>query len=258
MIISDKGKEKTGHEARPHAPCSASGSSRWLNCPGSVGLSVGIKSKPSSYAEEGTKAHELSEKYLRAWLDNQAINIECDDSEMHKHVSDYVSFVVKKSKEFKEKPNIRIESQLTLNKEMVMYGTADVAMTGKLKDESHGKIIDFKYGKTPVVAKENSQLAYYAVALMLTSKQALTSVEVNIFQPRAKKTTTSIFYTREELLCWHGVLFRGAEKALWQVIYEKDREYKMGEWCKYCLAKTICPEFNKAAAEGEGQEFIDL
>lgn len=254
MTISEV--KQTGHEDRPHAPCSASGANRWLKCPGSVGLSVGIKQKTSIYAEEGTKAHELSEQHLNAWVNNKHVFIECDNLEMNEHVLNYITFVKNKSKEFEKPPNIKIEAKLTLNQEMSMYGTADVAMTGQLAGNSHGKIIDFKYGKTPVQVRENPQLAYYAVALMLTSKQALESVEVSIFQPRIDDGITSIFYTREELLCWHAVLYKGAEKALWQVIYKDDREFNKGTWCKWCSAKNICPKWNEPATEGEGLEFI--
>lgn len=37
---------------------------RWSKCPGSVKLSEGIESRSSAFAEEGTKAHELGEKWL--------------------------------------------------------------------------------------------------------------------------------------------------------------------------------------------------
>lgn len=257
MTSSNTEEKKIRHEARPHAPCSASSAHRWLNCPGSVGLSVGIKQPQSSYADEGTLAHEIAEKFLTVWWKDKQMPTITDDSEMTRHVISYINFVKEISDKFDEFPNIRIEAKLTLNQEMSMYGTADIAMTGKINNKSCGKIIDLKYGKTPVQVKENPQLAYYAVALMLTSKQLLEEIEVIIFQPRIDNHIKRITYTREELLCWHGVLYRGAEKALWQVIFEKNREYKEGEWCKWCLAKKICPEFNKATLEEEALEFID-
>ena len=49
-----------------HARCSASAAHRWINCPGSVALSDQCPDPgSSSYADEGTVAHELAELKLR-------------------------------------------------------------------------------------------------------------------------------------------------------------------------------------------------
>lgn len=52
-----------------HAKLSASGAARWLACPGSIRLCAGIPTKSSSYADEGTAAHEVGEWCLRKDLD---------------------------------------------------------------------------------------------------------------------------------------------------------------------------------------------
>lgn len=51
-----------------HALLSASGSSRWLECTPSARLELQFPKKTSSYAEEGTAAHELCELSARYWL----------------------------------------------------------------------------------------------------------------------------------------------------------------------------------------------
>lgn len=43
-----------------HSILSPSGSSRWLNCPGSVALTLHIPDDGSDAADEGTDAHELA------------------------------------------------------------------------------------------------------------------------------------------------------------------------------------------------------
>lgn len=49
-----------------HARCSASAAHRWINCPGSVALSDQCPDPgSSSYADEGTVAHNLAELKLR-------------------------------------------------------------------------------------------------------------------------------------------------------------------------------------------------
>lgn len=238
------------HSDRLHALCSASSSSRWMQCPGSVGLSQDAPPEVKSiYAEEGTKAHELAEKRLRNEL------VVAVDLDMLRHVDAYVEYVNKKKKEFDTAPNVRLESKLTLNEELNMWGTADVAMTGYKNGKEHGKIIDFKYGKTKVIAKNNTQLAYYATALLKTSSMLLHDVEVNIFQPRIKVPETSVTYTHEELNSWYGVFSTACNKAILQMLYLNEREYVMGDWCKYCPAKTICPERLKESTE-DGSEFL--
>ena len=42
-----------------HARLSASGSAKWLNCPGSVALEEQFPNVSSEEAKEGTKAHAL-------------------------------------------------------------------------------------------------------------------------------------------------------------------------------------------------------
>ena len=51
--------------AKVHSALGASSSYRWLACPGSVRLSVGLPTVSSVYAEEGTAAHSLGETCLK-------------------------------------------------------------------------------------------------------------------------------------------------------------------------------------------------
>ena len=48
-----------------HAILSASGASRWMACPPSARLEQQFPQSTSTYAEEGTLAHELGEITLR-------------------------------------------------------------------------------------------------------------------------------------------------------------------------------------------------
>ncbi|HAP4205918.1 TPA: DUF2800 domain-containing protein, partial [Enterococcus faecalis] len=47
-----------------HALLGASSAHRWLICPPLARLEEKVKDRSSSYAEEGTTAHELAELYL--------------------------------------------------------------------------------------------------------------------------------------------------------------------------------------------------
>ena len=53
-----------------HAKLGPSSASRWLNCPGSVALCATVPEEPSSeYADEGTFAHDIAERAIRAVRD---------------------------------------------------------------------------------------------------------------------------------------------------------------------------------------------
>lgn len=77
-----------------HAKLSASGSSRWLNCPGSVKAEEGLTDKGSAFAFEGTCAHELAElaltnnQHCSEWVDKQLI--ENNQHTVDKAMADYV------------------------------------------------------------------------------------------------------------------------------------------------------------------------
>ena len=43
-----------------HAKLSASGASRWINCPGSIVLEENFEDTSSEYAKEGTLAHSVA------------------------------------------------------------------------------------------------------------------------------------------------------------------------------------------------------
>lgn len=259
MTDSNPTSPKLAHGDRGHALCSASGAERWMNCVGSVALCKTLPTPPSSiYAEEGTMAHELAEVHLNRWLKGEVI-CEIDEKhtpEMIQNVMFYVGYVKEKAKEFDVTPTIRIETKLTLNHDLTMWGTADIAMTGLMAGKRHGKIIDLKYGKGRVILKDNPQLAYYAAALTKTSKHILDSVEVAIVQPRLDKPISAITYTKAELDIWYNTLISKAEKAIWAVIDKNKQEFTKGTWCKWCNAKKICPEFNTLPADGAGLEFL--
>ena len=77
-----------------HAKLSASGSSRWLNCPGSVKAEEGFTDNGSAFAFEGTCAHELAElaltnnQHCSEWVGKQLI--ENNQHTVDQTMADYV------------------------------------------------------------------------------------------------------------------------------------------------------------------------
>lgn len=75
-----------------HSKIGASSMKRWAACPGSVKLSEGIESRSSVFAEEGAKAHELGEK----WLKEGETALAGYPIDMIEHVSVYVDAVMER------------------------------------------------------------------------------------------------------------------------------------------------------------------
>jgi hypothetical protein len=258
--------EEINHSARKHALCSASSAERWLECPGSVGLSMTVPEPPtSSYALEGTEAHELSEKILDHWLKN---NYDLKDEflqstregreDMFDFVMQYVYACVEEAMAFDNTPTIRIEQRLTFNEDMKMFGTADFIATGVQDGKATGVIVDLKYGRGKKVKTEgNPQLAYYAVALRSCSKKKLEQIKVRIVQPRVEDASTSITFSKDDLDAWGLKLTLGAEQALWMAGKAKAPMYKEGGWCWFCPAKQVCPEIAKKLSEKLVDQFPD-
>lgn len=255
------------HAARKHALCSASSAERWLECPGSVALSMTVPEPPTSpYALEGTKAHELSEKILFEWVkDNYTLSDAFltrlrseEDPEMLDYVLEYVYACVEATMRFDATPTIRIEQRLTFDANMNMFGTADFIATGLMDGRNTGIIVDLKYGKGKKVKTENNpQLAYYAVALRSCSKKKLERVIVQIVQPRIKGASTSVEFSKEDLDTWGLKLTLGAEQALWMAGRAKPPVYKEGSWCWFCPGKQVCPEIAKRVSEHLVEQFPD-
>jgi hypothetical protein len=262
--------EATAHSDRLHALCSASGAERWLNCPGSVGLSLTVPEEPSSSAAlEGTRAHELAEKILRQWeKDGRKLNDafvaylrkDYEDTEfetgdgrtwsMVDYALTYVHACIASLEVFDAGTEVavRLEKELTFNEEMGMFGTADFMATGLRRGKGHGVIRDLKYGKKRVKVEDNPQLGYYGVALQKTSKKKLETVDVGVVQPRLARWFDGIEYSLDDLGMWDKKLTLGAEKALLQIGATKP-ELKTGGWCWFCPARAVCTEKSRIEAE---------
>lgn len=242
------------HASRKHALLSASGASRWINCPPSARLTEGMADKWSAYADEGTAAHEYAEIKLtrrltkcnsadRERLDKQAEALKTNryyNAEMEACIQQYADlveerFLEARSRSDSEDATVLLEAKLDLTEWVPDgFGTSDVAIIS----DGVLEVIDLKYGKgVPVSAINNSQLRLYALGALSEFgwMYDIHTVRMTIIQPRLDSVSTDEISV-EELNEWAESVVKPAAS----LAYAGEGEYKAGDHCRWCLAKGNC------------------
>lgn len=257
------------HSKRDHALLSASGAGRWLNCTPSAILEeqFGQPNKTSSYAQEGTLAHELSELYIRHDILESVSDQEFSDKfdeimanplfseEMLDMVPVYVDFCEEEYKAIKSKSPIavmEIEQKLDLTAFVPeSFGTADAIIIG----DGTLRVIDLKYGKgVPVYAEWNRQLMLYSLGALqkYDTMYDISTVEMTIVQPRLNNISTWSISV-EELSEWANTeLIPKAKLA-----FEGQGELAAGDWCRFCGVKNRCRKLYEQQVEIAKYDFKD-
>lgn len=229
-----------------HALLSASGASRWLNCPGSARLTENMPDTESPHAAEGTLAHSLAELKVRkkfetmkkSEYDKCLKDIQKDPlyaPEMDGHTDTYLDYILGIAHSYnKVKPYVVTERLLDYSAYAPEgFGTCDCVML--CRNDLH--IFDFKYGKgVPVSAEENPQLKLYALGAVAEYSflYDVRNITLHIIQPRLD-SVSSFVLTIEGLLGW-GVAIRPIAEAA----YNGTGGFKCGDHCLFCKAKANC------------------
>lgn len=218
-----------------HAKLSASGSARWLNCPGSVKAESEFKDLGSSFAQEGTAAHELADLCLKNNHDPQSYYLNTIESvvveqEMIDNIQGYISFVKSFSGEHFYEQRVDFSTWVPEG-----FGTSDAIVIQK--DTVH--VIDLKYGRgVPVDAENNTQGMLYALGVYNDFEFMLDSADkfvIHIYQPRIGNFSEWEI-SLKDLLKWGEWVKLQADLAL-----SKDAERTPGDkQCQWCKAKATC------------------
>ena len=234
-----------------HATCSASASSRWLNCTAAPRFEENFPEETSTYAEEGRLAHsicEISAQYVFNVISKRAKNsrikkLQSDpsyDDEMLKTAEFYAQYLWEKAMSFPGKPYVVQEVRVDYaDYAPEGFGTCDCVMIGG--DLLH--ITDYKHGKgVEVSAENNSQMRLYALGALKRygTMFSVKRVSMAIVQPRITENVSEESLTVDELLAWGEQIKPIALKA-----YSGMGEFKTGPWCRFCRGKAQC----KARAE---------
>lgn len=251
------------HSTRKHSDFAASSASRWLVCPASVELCKKVPPSIDTKASlEGTNAHECLEFLTRAALNGEEALLEAFnvaetkwpspgkgyDPEMLDHALDAAEtiFDLRPS----ETATLEIENKVYLSQiDERMFGTLDYAwidLWGRLV------VIDFKFGKFPVEARysdgrPNPQLMYYALAVAMKHDYEFEEVELVVIQPRAFRESESIYSSTKVSMKELTKFAAEIAGAVLEASKPNPKFVATDEGCKWCPAKSICPELSKNA-----------
>lgn len=229
-----------------HALLGASGASRWLTCTPSARLEEQFEETTSTYAEEGTLAHELAELKVRKYFiepmgtrkfNNQIKKFkehELWDDEMLGHTETYLDYIQGLAHSYNSKPYVAVEKKVDYSSYVPEgFGTCDCVLMA----DSTLHVIDLKYGKgVEVSAVDNPQLKLYALGAYLAYSwlYGIRMVKMTIIQPRLNNIS-EFEMELADLLEWAESIKEKAQRA-----YKGEGDYVAGEHCKFCRAKAQC------------------
>lgn len=230
-----------------HAKLSASGSKKWLNCPGSIQLESQFPDTTSEYAAEGTTAHALGEakinlamkKTSRIGYHKQVEKLDVSE-DMQEYTDGYRDFVLERYNAALQRSKdaiLAVERRLDFSTWVpggFDTGDAVIISTGALE------IIDLKYGQVvPVSAENNSQLRLYALGAIdyYDYLYGIDTVTMTIYQPRIDNISSETV-TADELYKWGNEVKEKAKLADDESIIE----CVAGKHCDegFCKARPIC------------------
>lgn len=235
-----------------HALLSASGSSRWLECPPSARLELQFPKRTSSYAEEGTAAHELCELSARYWLkeiseveyENRLAELakgEYYNAEMQECAVDYGRYISETVAEIRaDCPDAIVELEVKAldfsDWAPEGFGTGDCVIVA----DDVLEIIDFKYGKgVRVEAKDNSQMKLYALGAikLYGGLYNINRIKMSIIQPRISREPSTDEISVDELMDWA----ENYVKPRAALAFAGEGEFNPSEkTCRFCRAKAQC------------------
>lgn len=250
-----------------------SAADRWLNCPGSVPLSVDAPYKPSKFASEGTVAHAIAEDCLRLEVapdyfkgtkrSADGFEFEVGD-DMVAAVGIYLDLVRGYYPTHDVKIETRVDRPSFVPSDIAtLSGRIDFLARRETPDGVELLIIDFKFGAGVAVdADANDQLlTYAAISAEKFAGDKLRSVEVVIVQPRAafSDAVKSAVFT-PEAIAEHARRVHDAAILANQAGAAAGSKaildyMKPGDWCRWCPIKAKCPKLHAQALEDSRADF---
>lgn len=242
-----------------HAVLSASSSHRWLACPPSVRLTEDLPDQTSTFAQEGTDAHELGAYLLETALGRRTrdptSSLSYYSTEMQECAEEYRNYVmeqVEKAKSYSEHPMVMIEQQLDFSRWVPDgFGTGDCVIVA----DGLLQIIDYKHGLGVLVeANHNPQMMCYALGALelFEGLYDFDTITMTIFQPR-KNNLSTFEMNKAELLEWAETEL--SPKA--RLAFNGEGQLQSGKHCQFCKLKSVCRKRAEDNLQLAKMEFAD-
>jgi len=223
-----------------------SAAARWMACPASVHLSVGIPESPSGEAAQiGTAIHALAELCWQTEDDpRNYINKMVEQIVITEQNAEFAQLHLDTIKRLEtELGRVLVEQHGTVlnTMQISLAGTCDVV--GYSVKDSIIEIVDLKTGRN-YVDQDSAQLKIYALAMMRGLGDFQT-IRLTIVQPQVgvNRTHEMSLY---DLLQWRD---NKLMKAVAEVSTMNAYPTPSKDACKYCPAKLYCPALREKAYE---------
>lgn len=253
-----------------HSVLGASSADRWMACPGSIrlirSLPPGEAGKAGPEAAKGTAAHSLCEICLTedsdAWEHTgKVFHVNGLDFEVDQNMTDavqvYVDFVRDLISQYPDATHL-VERRLHSKLHPQAFGTCDFILLGP----GLIVVVDYKHGEGVVVEPNKAQLRYYGYMAYEEFEEIVNSgsnnpdIRLVIVQPRIphpKGPCREFKETAETLVGW----FKNTVVPAMLETEKEDAILNIGEHCRFCPAKNICPAMRKSAVEFKATGTVD-
>ena len=224
---------------------------RVINCPGSVALVQQMPPKPSSkYADEGTLLHNIIATILETgkapedFIGVMHNGIELTEDRMERKLAPALAALDEIDPD--KVMEYAVEQVVGFGPVLPdVFGSAD--LVGRIGNR--GVLLDWKFGDgVAVEAEENLQALFYVAAAMRTPSTAwafrdVEAIDVYIVQPPFVKHWAT---TVERVARFEAELILAVRAA-----EQPDAPLAVGDHCRWCAAKTICPLVTGAVARAD-------
>lgn len=215
---------------------------RVINCPGSVVLVQKMPPKvESKYAAEGTLLHACMEDLL---ADGELGDV-IAKNKLTVDQADKLQFCLDALDQIDPDQEMIFNQEVEVSFDGVkgldgVFGNVD--LIGRLGDRAI--ILDWKFGDGVIVdAEENPQGLFYAAAALQTEStkwafQGAKEIEIVIVQPPSVRRWVTTFQRLNEFIAELQQAVKQAGKP--------NAPLAIGDWCRWCTAKPICPQMTGA------------